>query len=79
MTSNLLKKSIGIFLCALSSIGAINARAGWTPMESDTTFELRGVWGSSATDIFAVGVDGIILHYDGNPEGTWSAMENESS
>ena len=79
MVSNLLSKTIGIFLCALSSIFAINARAGWTPMESGTTLELRGVWGSSATDVFAVGVGGIILHYDGNPEGIWSAMENESS
>ncbi len=29
------------------------------------------VWGSSATDVFAVGLGGRILHYDGN---TWSAQ-----
>ena len=26
---------------------------------------LKGVWGSSATDVFAVGENGMILHYDG--------------
>jgi len=47
-----------------------------TTMNSGTTNNLKDVWGSSATDIFAVGADGIILHYDGNPEGTWSAMDS---
>jgi hypothetical protein len=27
---------------------------------------LRGVWGSSGSDVFAVGDDGTILHYDGS-------------
>lgn len=31
--------------------------------------QLRGVWGSSATDVFAVGFAGTILHHDGS---TWS-------
>lgn len=34
---------------------------------------LRGVWGSSATDIFAVGDRSLIYHYDGT---SWSKMEN---
>jgi hypothetical protein len=33
----------------------------------------QGVWGSSATDIFAVGYGGTILHYDGTE---WSAMSS---
>jgi len=32
---------------------------------------LRGVWGTSASDVFAVGANGTILHYDGND---WSSM-----
>ncbi len=32
---------------------------------------LQGVWGSSSTDVFAVGYSGTILHYDGN---TWSVQ-----
>jgi hypothetical protein len=27
---------------------------------------LHGIWGSSASDVFAVGEGGTILHYDGN-------------
>jgi hypothetical protein len=34
---------------------------------------LSDVWGSSATDVFAVGIDGVILHYDGS---SWSAMDS---
>jgi hypothetical protein len=26
---------------------------------------LNEIWGSSATDVFAVGEDGVVLHYDG--------------
>ena len=34
---------------------------------------LRGVWGSSVSDVFAVGKEGTILHYGGN---TWSETSN---
>jgi hypothetical protein len=34
---------------------------------------LTDVWGSSGTDVFAVGSSGTILHYDGN---SWSEMES---
>jgi hypothetical protein len=37
----------------------------WTPMTSGTTNGLGGVWGSSGSDVFAVGSGGTILHYDG--------------
>jgi hypothetical protein len=50
------------------------AYAGWTPMTSDPTAYLYNVWGSSGSDVFAVGTystsgDGIISHYNGS---TWS-------
>ncbi|MCF8142736.1 MAG: hypothetical protein K9N21_02325 [Deltaproteobacteria bacterium] len=32
---------------------------------------LKGVWGNSASDVFAVGVNGTILHYNGT---AWSSM-----
>jgi hypothetical protein len=35
-------------------------------MASGTTNFLRGVWGSSSSDIFAVGWVETILHYDGH-------------
>ncbi len=47
-----------------------------TPMSSGTTSTLYGVWGSSATDVFAVGASGTILHYDGS---TWSPMTSDAT
>lgn len=39
--------------------------SAWETMESDTGFTLEAVWGSSESDVFAVGATGTILHYDG--------------
>ena len=36
-----------------------------------TVYDLNGVWGSSGSDVFAVGAYGTIPHYDG---AGWSAM-----
>jgi hypothetical protein len=43
----------------------------WSKMSSTTTTGLQNVWGSSASDVFAVGMSGTIVHYDGS---TWSKM-----
>jgi len=40
-------------------------------MSSGTTYRLNGVWGSSSSDVFAVGDGGTILHYNGD---SWSSM-----
>jgi len=45
--------------------------ADWSAMSSGTTNNLNGLWGSSGSDVFAVGDNGTILHYDGT---AWSAM-----
>jgi hypothetical protein len=42
-------------------------------MSSGTGDTLDGVWGSSGSDVFAVGEDGTILHYDGS---SWSSMSS---
>jgi len=77
------RRIIANLLCALLFVPSLSlfgiAQAEWTPMDSGTTNALRGVWGSSATDVFAVGIGGVILYYDGNPEGSWSPMQNSSS
>jgi hypothetical protein len=42
-------------------------------MSSGTIEGLDGVWGSNGSDVFAVGSNGTILHYDGT---AWSPMSN---
>ena len=37
----------------------------WTRMTTGTTANFTGIWGSSATDVFAVGGQGTIVHWDG--------------
>jgi hypothetical protein len=48
----------------------------WEQMPRLTGEYLRGVWGSSGSDVFAVGNGGTILHYDG---AEWMAMDSGTS
>ena len=48
----------------------------WSQMYSVTSKGLEGIWGSSATDVFAVGYYGTILHYNGS---VWSEMTSGTS
>jgi photosystem II stability/assembly factor-like uncharacterized protein len=45
-------------------------------MTSSTSSVLYGVWGSSPSDVFAVGNNGVILHYDGNVSKVWEEMDS---
>jgi hypothetical protein len=45
-------------------------------MTSGTKRLLRGVWGSSTSDVFAVGPGVTIIHYDGS---TWSLMTSDTT
>jgi hypothetical protein len=38
----------------------------WSPMPSGTSHWLCSGWGTSRSDVFAVGEGGTILHYDGS-------------
>lgn len=40
--------------------------AGWAQEKPPSTQHLRAVWGSAPDDIWAVGLAGLILHYDGS-------------
>ena len=42
-------------------------------MDSGTTNYLKCVWGSSSSDVFAAGLSGTILHYDGI---SWQQMDS---
>jgi hypothetical protein len=37
----------------------------WDTQDSGTSFQLNGIWGSSASDVIAVGNQGTIRHYNG--------------
>ena len=46
--------------------------AAWVPQVSGVSSELRDVWGSGPGDVFAVGLDNLILH-SANDGATWAA------
>ncbi|MDM8528045.1 FG-GAP-like repeat-containing protein [Anaerolineales bacterium HSG24] len=68
-------KFIAVLLLMMLMMIPPPAQAGsgltWVSMSSGTGSNLQGVWGSSNTDVFAVGDNGKIIHYDGT---SWSSM-----
>ena len=56
--------------------GCITSRPKWRLQAVESlprTADFYGVWGSSSSDAFVVGLDGVVLHYDGK---VWSEMES---
>ena len=50
----------------------------WSTQTSTTTNNLKGVWGSSATTVYAVGAGGKVLKTV-NGGTTWSSMTSNTS
>jgi hypothetical protein len=48
----------------------------WSLAASPVATDFHGVWGSSASDIFAVGNGGTIIHYDGSQ---WTRMSSPTT
>lgn len=67
--------SLGIF--SVGDGGTILFSDGevWGEQESNTPWNLNGVWGRSSEDVFAVGDAGITLHFDGE---NWEEQENDT-
>ncbi len=61
-----------VTLFALLLFSCSSAAAEWISMESGSTEPLKDVWGTSSDNVFAVGSNGTILHYNGT---SWSEME----
>ena len=51
----------------------------WWQMTSGTQEDLHGVWAVSATSVFAVGDEGVVLHYDGNTLLKWKTLDTYKS
>ncbi len=45
----------------------------WSSVSSGTTQDLWSAWGTSASDVWAVGWNGTILHYNGT---SWSSVSS---
>jgi len=63
-----LNYDFGVPACS-ESCHAITAKScgswNWQPMNSGVSQDLTGIWGVDGNDVFAVGADGQIVHYDG--------------
>lgn len=55
---------LGCTLCAPGFEGCTNF--GWTRASTPTTLRIRGIWGASSSDFYAVGIAGTLLHYAGS-------------
>ncbi len=49
-----------------------DATNGWTALDAGTDVDLNGVAGTAINDVWAVGADGVALHYDG---AAWTATD----
>jgi hypothetical protein len=55
---------------------AFDVGASWVGQSSATENLLYGVWGSSGSDVFAVGEAGTVVHYDGE---SWTTQDSRTS
>jgi cysteine-rich repeat protein len=55
---------------------ATGGSEAWSTMPSGTTLLLNSVWGSSASNVFAVGDEGTILRFDGN---SWTSFPSPTT
>lgn len=71
---------LGLSSCLLLVLCPAGAQAGGGEWEVEdpppTTRTLQSVWGSSGSDVFAVGRNGTILHYNGT---SWSPMKSSTT
>jgi len=57
---------------ALGGVIAMRNAGTWSAMTDPVSTDLFGVWGTSATNAYAVGANGVILHLDDS--GVWESM-----
>ena len=65
---------VSLFFCLAGSIVCADVQAAdWTVMKSPVSEVLNGIWGTSGSNVFAVGRRGTVLRYDGSE---WKKMES---
>ena len=69
---------ISFILFPLLLLFEVEAYADWTKMDSNTEEDLLAISGSSENDVFAVGTEGTVILYDGNPGKIWKAFESDT-
>ena len=76
------KTLLSLIVClnlALLPLFNATSYAAWTSEDTGgVENDLWAVWGSAATDVYAVGTDGINLYYDGKTKGTWTTLPDIS-
>jgi len=74
----LLNVSMILLLMIFSFASHVPAKAAastWSAMTSGTVNDLRAIWGTSASNVYAVGTNGTILHYN---VADWSSMTSNT-
>lgn len=51
---------------------------GWSTENVEEELAIRGIWGSSSSNIFAVSDSGSIMHSNGDPDKRWKKWQSES-
>lgn len=62
--------------CGKDPSGTSAPTVSWSPMTSVGSASLSGIWGASASNVFAVGDSGRILHFDGT---AWDTMPSPTT
>ncbi|AKU99116.1 Type IV fimbrial biogenesis protein PilY1 [Labilithrix luteola] len=60
---------------ASAEAGPLQDRLSWAPVDSRSTLTLESVWGSSASDVWAVGAFGTIRHF-GPGDDRWQEVDS---
>lgn len=70
-------KKLSVFVCLVGILMfSGNVDAAWVEQDLPTTSNILDIWGSSETNVFAVGGGGAILRYNGE---TWSSMVSNTN
>ena len=64
------------YYAVTSGAGIRHVHAGEIDVYGSTMISWRGIWGSSRSDVYAVGTSGNILHFDGQ---SWQSVNSGTS